>query len=61
MSYCSDAKPRKRIDWVDIAKGISILCVIIGHTVDFSSVYHKHIYIPFICLYFSYSQDTLLK
>lgn len=28
---------KSRIDWIDIAKGIAILCTIIGHTVPFGS------------------------
>jgi len=43
----------KRVDWIDVARGIAILLVIIGHTVPFESftrviIYSMHMPIFFI-------------
>lgn len=34
-----------RIDWIDVAKGIAILLVIIGHTVQFGSATRNVIFL----------------
>ena len=39
-----------RIDYIDIAKGITIILMIIGHVLDFGVA--RNIIFLFICLYF---------
>ena len=41
MGYMSD---NKRIEWVDIAKGIAIVLMIIGHTVPYGSKVRNFIF-----------------
>lgn len=48
----------RRIEWIDIAKGIGILLVILGHTIALSIV---RFYIHFICHYSFYCRDWLQK
>lgn len=49
----------ERIDWIDIAKGITIILVIVGHTVEFGGLTRNFIFL-FICHYFSCCLDTRL-
>ena len=48
----------KRIDWIDIAKGIAILLVIIGHTVKFGSMTRNFIFSFHMPLFFILSGYT---
>ena len=48
----------KRIEWVDIAKGIAILLVIIGHTVKFGSLSRNIIFSFHMPLFFILSGYT---
>lgn len=42
----------KRIDWIDIAKGIGILLVILGHSVKFGEIVHNLIFSFHMPLFF---------
>ena len=48
----------KRIDWIDVAKGIAILLVIIGHTVKFGSATRNVIFSFHMPLFFILSGYT---
>ena len=61
--------PQQRIEWIDYAKGIGIFLVVLGHVLRglgilwvraISQNYWQRISgsMPFICLYFSYSQGV---
>lgn len=43
---------QKRIQWIDIAKGIAIICVIVGHTLDVGSPFRKIIFSFHMPLFF---------
>lgn len=43
---------RRRVMWVDMAKGIAILCVVIGHSVDVGSLPKRLIYTFHMPLFF---------
>lgn len=47
-----------RIDWIDVAKGIAILLVIIGHTVQFGSATRNVIFSFHMPLFFILSGYT---
>ncbi len=59
----SDAivKKRKRIDWIDIAKGIGIILVIIGHTAKFGSTLRNIIFSFHMPLFFILSGFTFRR
>lgn len=46
----------KRIEWIDIAKAISIVAIIIGHTINYDGKIAVFIF-PFTCQYFLFYQD----
>lgn len=57
----------KRLDWIDIAKGIGIILVVLGHTLvpqvretGFAGFY-GYLYIIFICRYSSFYRGICLK
>lgn len=50
--------PKGRIDWIDMAKGIAIILVIIGHTVKFGSGTRNFIYSFHMPLFFLLSGYT---
>lgn len=44
----------KRIEWIDIAKGIGMLLVIMGHSVGFGSFLHNLIFAFHMPLFFCF-------
>lgn len=52
------SKEKQRIEWIDIAKGIAILLVIIGHTVKFGSLSRNIIFSFHMPLFFILSGYT---
>ena len=50
MGYMSD---NKRIEWVDIAKGIAIVLMIIGHTVPYGSKVRNFIFFVSYAIFFN--------
>lgn len=42
----------KRLDWVDIAKGIATILVIVGHTISYNSPYRQYIFSFHMPLFF---------
>lgn len=42
----------ERIEWVDIAKGIGIICVVMGHIFQSQMLAHKIIYLFHMPLFF---------
>ena len=54
-----NVKPN-RIAWIDIAKGICIIFVIIAHTVEIGS-FHVILFFLFICLAFLFYQVILIR
>lgn len=60
---------QERIDWIDIAKGIAIILVILGHTVGFDTIvgnitrgiifsFHMPLFFILSCVTFSFSIDN---
>jgi fucose 4-O-acetylase-like acetyltransferase len=45
-------KEEERIEWIDIAKGIGIICVVMGHIFSIQMLAHKIIYLFHMPLFF---------
>lgn len=64
MKECNILNSKQRILWLDIAKGIAIICTIIGHTVAFGSQIRNLIFsfhMPLFFLLSGYTIKTISK
>ena len=60
--YMLNAQMNKRIDWIDISKGIGVILLVIGHMPSIPYVIQNKIgFIHFICRCSFSCQDIRLK
>lgn len=60
MPFCIDVKNVERIKWIDIAKGIAIILVIVGHTVS-TGIVRRIIFSFHMPLFFMIAGITIKK